>query len=114
MESASVQNDRSSTGMSLSRIHLIERAGLPGLDLIDHHLADTEAPLCLASCSAEGHGAQLARLGASAGVARPGADELAGGGTRGDPAAPHATTRALIATASRVPDQPAEAGPDTP
>jgi hypothetical protein len=51
--------------------------------------------------------------GSSAGVARPGADELAGGGTRGDPAAPHATTRALIATASRVPDQPAEAGPDT-
>jgi hypothetical protein len=74
--------------------------------------ADTEAPLCLASCSAEGHGAQLARLGASAGVAWPGADELAAGGTRGDPAAPHATTRALIATASRVPDQPAEAGPD--
>ena len=64
--------------------------------------AETEAPLCLASCNAEGQGAQLRLLGAPVGNALPAA--LFGGFGVGEPPTAHAAaTTALIAMASRGP-----------
>ena len=75
---------------------------------------ETEAPLCLASCNAEGQGAQLRLLGAPVGNALPAAAELVGGFGVGEPPTAHAAaTAALIAIASRVPGGKDEVEPAT-
>jgi hypothetical protein len=71
--------------------------------------ADTEEPLCLASCNAAGQGAQLALAGAAAGGVNPAGDEIEGvaepcGLLDSQPAENHAT--AATTTAAASPDMP--------
>jgi hypothetical protein len=71
--------------------------------------ADTEDPLCLASCNAAGQGAQLVFAGAAVGGANPAGDEIEGVGEpcgllASHPAENHAT--AATTTAAASPDTP--------